>query len=292
MDAPACRYFLVSCNERVAKRSVQIASELANEGYVYNEPDLRLGDTTTKAPNIPRPTVDKNGHVTTPRPAPGTLEAANITFNLRFPGQLYDRETGKHYNYFRDYDSSVGRYSTSDPIGLKGGISTFGYVGQSRNVAIDRLGLIKWTGDFTGVSYSNVFGGGVYMYNQTSACKCGKRVKITGMAVGGGIGWGFALGRFNPGPYGGGFGAQGFEDANACPDPEVFNGIFAIAQASAVTPIGGGSRGNILLGGAIAALSLPNSSWCSGGQYGWDLGISAFSGFSIVLDRKVTSCCN
>lgn len=49
-------------------------------------------------------------------------------FDLAFPGQKRDRATGKHYNYFRDYDPAVGRYVESDPIGLKGGISTFGYV--------------------------------------------------------------------------------------------------------------------------------------------------------------------
>ncbi len=42
-------------------------------------------------------------------------------FNLRFPGQYYDAETGLHYNYFRDYDPSIGRYVESDPIGLMGG---------------------------------------------------------------------------------------------------------------------------------------------------------------------------
>jgi RHS repeat-associated protein len=46
---------------------------------------------------------------------------------LRLPGQRYDQETGLHYNYYRDYDPSLGRYGESDPIGLEGGIDTYAY---------------------------------------------------------------------------------------------------------------------------------------------------------------------
>ena len=46
---------------------------------------------------------------------------------FNFPGQYYDAETGLHYNYFRDYDPAIGRYETSDPVGLRGGLNTFAY---------------------------------------------------------------------------------------------------------------------------------------------------------------------
>ncbi len=53
--------------------------------------------------------------------------AGLFSYNLRFPGQYYDAETGRNYNYFRDYDSGIGRYVESDPIGLGGGINGYIY---------------------------------------------------------------------------------------------------------------------------------------------------------------------
>jgi RHS repeat-associated protein len=69
--------------------------------------------------------------------------AGNGTFvyNLRFPGQYYDAETGTHYNYFRDYDPTIGRYLQSDPIGLIGGINTFVYAKSNPLVTTDQFGL-------------------------------------------------------------------------------------------------------------------------------------------------------
>lgn len=70
-------------------------------------------------------------------------EKNQITMNLRSPGQYYDVETDTHYNYFRNYDPVLGRYIQKDPIGLRGGINTYAYVGNSPLNAIDPLGLLE-----------------------------------------------------------------------------------------------------------------------------------------------------
>ncbi len=65
---------------------------------------------------------------------------ATVTVNLRMPGQYYDSESGLFYNWNRYYNPAIGRYISSDPIGLVGGLNTFGYVEQNPVMRIDPTG--------------------------------------------------------------------------------------------------------------------------------------------------------
>jgi RHS repeat-associated protein len=70
-------------------------------------------------------------------PNQNPLGLGTFTYNLRFPGQHYDVESGLNYNY----NPTLGRYVESDPLGLLAGINTYSYVNESPLMIIDPLGL-------------------------------------------------------------------------------------------------------------------------------------------------------
>jgi RHS repeat-associated protein len=78
-----------------------------------------------------------------------------FVFNLRFPGQYFDRETFTHYNVFRDYDPGIGRYVQPDPLGvfmindLTAAIRLnhlYTYANSDPLRYSDELGLVAWCG--------------------------------------------------------------------------------------------------------------------------------------------------
>jgi RHS repeat-associated protein len=60
--------------------------------------------------------------------------------SLALPGQIIDI-ADRHYNLYRDYDPTLGRYLQADPIGLEGGDNVYGYVGGNPLTRTDPLGL-------------------------------------------------------------------------------------------------------------------------------------------------------
>jgi len=200
----------------------------------------------------------------------------NFKYNLRMPGQYFDQETGTFYNYFRDYDPSLGRYVQSDPIGLAGGINTFGYVSGKPLKSVDSKGLVEWSGSFGGLAAIDGGGGAVYAFELTSECKCGKRYTIKGVAsfVAAGLG----------ATYTASGAASGFRDNNSCPEPDVANGFASMASASSV--FGGGfSCSKVKLGGLYS--TLPR---CSGPAFGFDVSAGVYFGASVVLQVSSVEC--
>uniref|UniRef100_UPI0010F7E2FD RHS repeat-associated core domain-containing protein n=1 Tax=Chitinivorax sp. B TaxID=2502235 RepID=UPI0010F7E2FD len=76
---------------------------------------------------LPDQDADKNG--------------SQFVYNLRFPGQYWDNSIKLSHNWYRTYNPETGRYVQSDPIGLDGGLNTYGYVEGNPLIGVDAQGL-------------------------------------------------------------------------------------------------------------------------------------------------------
>ncbi|MGH9893496.1 MAG: RHS repeat-associated core domain-containing protein, partial [bacterium] len=225
-------------------------------------------------------------------------DANSVAFDLplRLPGQRYDAETGLHYNYFRDYDPSVGRYGESDPIGLLGGLNTYAYVDSSPLRNVDPDGLVKWSGTAYTFSAISLIGASFSEVDLWSECACGKRYHILLHGVGPAVGLGLKVVAT--------ISDISFDDGQSCPSPGAFAGTFLGASAGATvgalpvkgrpSPMGLGFPG-IGVGAGISrhgkATSDFNPSAPGGAVVGRDLSISGVWGSSTVSVLEVKDCC-
>ncbi len=186
---------------------------------------------------------------------------ASMELALRFPGQQATVASALYYNNQREYDATTGRYSQSDPIGLRGGSSTYSYVGSSPLRFVDPLGLVKWRGYAHGIAGG---GGGLalafYNFHLTSEC-VGGRMAIVDLDVF----WG-----------GGGLGAPvtytvsnvTLDDGASQVDPNNLTGP-AVLYGGGFAAGGGASYSELVLGSGRSDLS-----WS--GQGGWDASLYAY----------------
>ncbi len=132
----------LSINETVWLGSLPVAALQASGTYYIHTDHLNAPwqiddvakqvvwtwDTTAFGTNLPNQDPNSTGH--------------QFVYNLRFPGQYYDAESGIFYNLNRDYDPATGRYIESDPLGLAGdSFSTYAYVGGNPMSFVDPTGL-------------------------------------------------------------------------------------------------------------------------------------------------------
>ena len=68
---------------------------------------------------------------------------------LRFPGQWADAATGLYYNMRRDYEPTLGRYVSPDPLGLRAGPNPYLYVDADPMRNVDPTGLMLFAFDGT-----------------------------------------------------------------------------------------------------------------------------------------------
>ncbi|MHB1140647.1 MAG: RHS repeat-associated core domain-containing protein [Sulfuricaulis sp.] len=101
--------------------------------------------------------------------------------NRRYAGQYFDAQTGLHYNWHRYYDPKVGRYISSDAIGLRGGLNTYLYARANPLRYIDPTGLettlvcrpVDLVGD---IGLSKPVHCSVIVWHWEE--KCGKKVRV------------------------------------------------------------------------------------------------------------------
>jgi len=94
------------------------------------------------------------------------------------PGQFYDAESSLFYNWNRYYNPATGRYISSDPIGLEGGINTFLYAAASPVMMIDPTGelviaLAPLMGSLSLPSAASIASAGVFLADAFATATAG-----------------------------------------------------------------------------------------------------------------------
>jgi RHS repeat-associated protein len=208
-----------------------------------------------------------------------------VEFNLRFPGQYYDGESKLNYNYFRTYDSILGRFTTFDPYGINAGPNPNGYALQNPIGLTDPFGLVTWTCEIdSGNAALFVIGVGIARYQCESTCLDKKRTHVevltwslgpsAGPALFRGVGASFTESRGNT-----------ITDKNTSPDTDVFRGSVYEASGTYTVGIGVGVNMTSFNEGTATGIN-------AGVTGGVGMGGFQSDGDSIVVREWKEECCS
>lgn len=164
-----------------------------------------------------------------------TVTVANTAaFNLGFPGQYYDAESGLWNNGFRDYSPALGGYIESDPMGQAAGVNTYAYVLGNPLSGIDPLGLgTIAAGPALSVSLFAKFDISIQVSVSWNANALADPSQWR-------IGGVFSISPFTQGSTGGGISGGLLATYSPANNPEVFNGWSGMYGASGGAGIVGG----------------------------------------------------
>ncbi|MFG0611345.1 RHS repeat-associated core domain-containing protein [Delftia sp. WSY_14] len=87
-----------------------------------------------------RPTTGDRGYGQT---VSGPSYAQAVKFDLRYPGQVFDEETGLLYNLHRYYDAAMGRYVQAAPIYMNPGTGEVFYYLDYKAIFNNYSGALK-----------------------------------------------------------------------------------------------------------------------------------------------------
>ena len=189
-------------------------------------------------------------------------------------------ESGLYYNYFRYYDPATGRYITSDPIGLDGGLNTYAYVHENPLRFYDFHGTdVGWSGYQTGAGGAFGIGAAGSIFTLKSDCVNGEYYLVEVWAVGPSIGLGSgATFSANGGPV------SFIDKHNDTPNPSVFDGIYSSYSA-------GFTYAPFSLGFGVTVLGHAGSVGMSGSfASGIGIGYTYTFGSSTVMRSSKGSC--
>jgi uncharacterized protein RhaS with RHS repeats len=141
---------------------------------------------------------------------------------------------------------------TSDPIGVKGGVNTYGYALQNPVRYFDPSGLVAWKGRIEMANagyYLTKLGARFFL---VSECVNGVQYEVKVNASS-------KMGPDDPSnidigvsPYNANASKVEFEDGKNSIDPNVFNGFFYLGSIGFNSPIGGVAYSKVVLGPAIS----------------------------------------